>query len=156
MRNLAANGPTIPPSHMDLLTRPICAVLTTMMPDGQPQSSIVWADHDGDCVRVATTRERRKGRNLRANPKVSLLVVDPDDTARYVCVLGDAELTEQGAIEHLDELTRRYTGHPRYYGYVHPVAQRARETRIICRIHARRVLVDAIHSCRDPGGRLRS
>jgi PPOX class probable F420-dependent enzyme len=138
-------GASIPPSHMDLLRRPICAVVTTMMPDGRPQSSIVWADHDGECVRVATTRERRKGRNLRANPKVSLLVVDPDDTARYVCVLGDAELTEEGAIEHLDELTRQYTRHPRFYGYVYPVEQRAAETRIICRIHARRVLVDAIH-----------
>ena len=145
MTQVRTTGVSVPPSHMDLLTRPICAVLTTTMPDGQPQSSIVWADHDGGCVRVATTRERRKGRNLRANPKVSLLVVDPDDTARYVCVLGDAELAEAGALEHLDELTRQYTHHPRFYGYVYPVEQRARETRIICRIHARRVLVDAIH-----------
>jgi PPOX class probable F420-dependent enzyme len=145
MTRVRTTGASIPPSHLDLLTRPIAAVLTTMMPDGQPQSSIVWADHDGECVRVATTRERRKGRNLRVNPRVSLLVVDPDDTARYVCVLGDAELAEEGALDHLDELTRQYTRHPRFYGYVYPVDQRARETRIMCRIHARRVLVDAIH-----------
>jgi PPOX class probable F420-dependent enzyme len=145
MSHTPSTSVAVPASHLDLLTRPVCAVLTTMMPDGQPQSSIVWADHDGECVRVPTTRERQKGRNLRANPKVSVLVVDPDDTARYVCVIGDAELVEDGALEHLDELTRRYTTHPRFYGHVYPLEQRERETRVICRIHARRVLVDAIH-----------
>ena len=145
MTGITTSSVAIPASHMDLLTRPICGVLTTMMPDGQPQSSVVWADHDGECVRVATTRERRKGRNLRANPKVSLLVVDPDDTARYVCVIGDAELTQEGAMAHLDALTRRYTGRPQFYGHVYPLEQRTRETRIICRIHAWRVLIDAIH-----------
>jgi PPOX class probable F420-dependent enzyme len=145
MTGVSTSTVAIPASHMDLLARPICAVLTTMMPDGQPQSSLVWADHDGECVRVATTRQRQKGRNLLANPKVSLLIVDPEDTARYVCVIGDCELTEEGALEHLDELTRQYTGHPRFYGHVYPLEQRTLETRVICRIRARRVLIDAIH-----------
>jgi Pyridoxamine 5'-phosphate oxidase len=67
----------IPDSHLDLLTRSICGVLTTMGADGQPQSSLVWIDHDGGCARINTTLERQKGRNMVANPKVSLLVVDP-------------------------------------------------------------------------------
>lgn len=135
----------IPESHLDLVTRPIVAVFTTMPPDGQPQSSLVWTDYDGQCVRVNTTLERRKGRNLVANPRVSVLVVDPDDTSRYVQVRGDAELVEDGAIDHLDELTRRYTRHPSFYGHVYPEEQRGREHRVICRIHARRVTLDAIH-----------
>ena len=135
----------IPASHLDLLTRPICGVLTTIGPDGWPQSSLVWLDWDGECARVNTTLERRKGRNLAANPKVSLLVVDPDDTARYVQLRGDAELALEGAVEHLDSLTRAYTGHPCFYGNVYPAAQRERETRVICRIQARRVILDAIH-----------
>lgn len=135
----------IPASHLDLLTRPICGVLTTMLPDGQPQSSLVWVDHDGECARVNTTLQRQKGRNLLANPKLSLLVVDPDDTARFIQVRGDAELVETGALEHLDALTRKYTRHPRYYGCVYPAEQQARETRVICRIHARRITLDAIH-----------
>jgi PPOX class probable F420-dependent enzyme len=136
----------IPATHLDLLTRPICGVLTTMLPDGQPHSSIVWVDHDGERARVATTLERRKGRNMRADTKVSLLVVDPDNTARYVQIRGDAELVEEGALDHLDELTRAYTRHPRFYGYVYPLEQQARETRVICRIRARRVTVDAVHA----------
>jgi PPOX class probable F420-dependent enzyme len=136
----------IPASHLDLLERPICGVLTTMSSNGQPESSLVWVDHDGECATVNTTRERRKARNVRANPKVSLLVVDPDDTGRFIQIRGEAELVCDGAVEHLDRLTRRYTHHPRYYGFVYPVEQRARETRVICRIRARRITLDAIHA----------
>jgi len=135
----------VPESHLDLLTRPIHGVLTTMMPDGQPQSSIVWCDYDGDCVRVNTTKERRKGRNMLRNRQVSLVVVDPEDTSRYLSIRGEAELVETGAIEHLDQITRRYTKHPRYYGYVFPASQQAKETRVICRIHAKKITLDAIH-----------
>lgn len=136
----------IPPTHLDLLVRPICGVLTTMLPDGQPHSSLMWVDFDGDCARVNTTLERRKGRNLLANPRVSLLIVDPDDTARFIQIRGDVELVREGAVEHLDELTRKYTGHPCFYGHVYPAEQATKETRVIGRIHARRVTVDAIHA----------
>jgi PPOX class probable F420-dependent enzyme len=103
------------------------------------------ASCDGGCAVVNTTLERRKGRDLAANPRVSLLVVDPDDTSRFVQIRGDAELVTEGAEEHLDVLTRRYTRHPSYYGSIYPEEQRQRETRVICRIHARRVTLDAIH-----------
>ena len=136
----------IPASHVDLLVRPVCGVLTTMLPDGQPQSTLMWLDYDGACARVNTTLERRKGRNLLANPRVSLLVVDPDNTGRFIQIRGDAELIMDGALEHLDALTRRYTNHPCFYGHVHPAEQQARETRVICRIHARRINLDAIHA----------
>jgi PPOX class probable F420-dependent enzyme len=135
----------IPESHRDLLTRPIHGVLTTMMPDGQPQSSLVWCDEDGACARVNTTRERQKGKNMQANPKVSLLIVDPQDTSRYIEIRGDVELVEAGALEHLDQVTRAYTRHPCYYGYVYPQERQRRETRIICRIHAKKITLDAIH-----------
>jgi PPOX class probable F420-dependent enzyme len=136
----------IPASHLDLLTRPICGVLTTMGGDGQPQSSPVWVHWDGTCAQVNTTLERQRGRNLAANPKVSLLVVDPDNPARYLQLRGHAELIFDGALEHLDALTRQPTRHPAYYGHIYPAAQRWRETRVICRIHARRITLDAIHA----------
>jgi PPOX class probable F420-dependent enzyme len=136
----------IPADHLDLLSRPICGVLTTMGADGQPQSSLVWVDLDGECARVNTTLERQKGRNLLADRRVSLLIVDPDDTGRFIQIRGDAELVTDGAAEHLDALTRKYTRHPAYYGHIYPLEQRERETRVICRIHARRVTLDAIHA----------
>ncbi len=136
---------SIPPSHMDLLTRPVHGVLTTMMADGQPQSSLVWHDYDGKCARVNTTLERQKGRNLSVNPKATLLVVDPENTSRYIEIRGEMELVRAGALEHLDEITRKYTKHSCYYGYIYPVEQQAKETRIICRLHARKITLDAIH-----------
>jgi hypothetical protein len=100
---------------------------------------------------INTTLERQKGRNLLANPKVSLLVVDPDDTNRYLQIRGDAELIRERAIEHLDVLTRKYTRHPAYYGHIYPVEQRECETRVICRIHPIRVTLDAIYSSARTG-----
>jgi len=141
-----APGPLpVPASHLDLLTRPVCGVFTTLGHDGQPQSTLVWIDLDRECARVNTTLERQKGRNLLGNPKVSLLVVDPGNTSRFIQIRGDAELVTEGAQEHLDALTRKYTSHPAYYGYIYPEAQRLRETRMICRIHPRRITLDAIH-----------
>ena len=135
----------IPEDHKDLLTRPVHGVLTTMMPDGLPQSSLVWCDFDGDYVCVNTSRERQKGKNMMANPKVSLLIVDPENTSRFLQIRGEVELVEDGALEHLDAVTRKYTSHPQYYGYVFPLEKKEHETRIICRIHAKKVTLDAIH-----------
>jgi PPOX class probable F420-dependent enzyme len=142
----AAAGVPLPASHRDLLDRPLPGVFTTIGADGQPQSSLVWVDEDGECALVNTTLERQKGRNLLRCPKVSLLVVDPENTARFIQIRGDAELIGDGALEHVDALTRKYTNHPAYYGWIYPEAQRALETRVICRIHARRITLDAIHA----------
>jgi PPOX class probable F420-dependent enzyme len=145
MTVLARASEPVPRSHVDLLTAPIAGVLTTLMPGGQPHSCLVWVDYDGECARVNTTLERRSGRNLVANRSLSLLVVDPENTGRYLQIRGAAELVFAGAIEHLDALTRSYTRHPCFYGYVYPLAQRDRETRVTVRVNARRITADAIH-----------
>lgn len=143
---VATESVEIPASHADLLARAVPGVLTTLAPDGRPQSSLVWVDTDGDCALVNTSLERLKGRNLRRDRRLSLLVVDPDNTARFMQIRGTAELITSGAEAHLDRLTRKYTPHPMFYGFVYPESQRARETRVIVRIHARRITLDAIHA----------
>jgi len=135
----------IPASHIDLLTSAITGVLTTIMSDGQPQSSLVWCDYDGECACVNTTLERQKGRNMTRNPKVSLLIVDPENTSRYLEIRGEVELVLNGAVEQLDKVTRKYTEHPQYYGYIYPCEQQGRERRVICRIHPKKITLDAIH-----------
>ena len=137
---------TIPASHRDLLERPICGVMTTLLPDGQPHSCLVWVDHDGTHACVNTTLQRQGGRDLLADARLNLLVVDPEDIGRFIQIRGEAELVRDGAVEHLDTLTRRYTRHPRYYGFVYPSEQAAQEQRVIVVIHARRVTLDAIHA----------
>ncbi|WP_435063161.1 PPOX class F420-dependent oxidoreductase [Halobaculum sp. EA56] len=99
----------IPESHADVFESESFAHLSTVMPDGTPQVTPVWVDHDErEYVLVNTARGRRKERNIRRNPNVAVSVLDPEDPYRYVSVRGEAELTEEGADEHIDELARRY------------------------------------------------
>lgn len=136
---------TIPESHRDLLDEPIHGVLTTMMPDGQPQCTLVWCDYDGTHVRINTTRERQKGKNLQANPKATLLVIDQHDADRWIEIRGEVEITEDGALDHLNAITSQYSDRP-YYGGIFPAEKKDRETRIICRLRPMKVNQDAIHS----------
>ena len=136
---------SLPNSHCDLLQGPVHGVLTTMMPDGTPQSSIVWVDYDREYVLINTTLERQKGRNMQANPKVALLVIDPNDTSRWIEVRGVVRaMTAEGAAAHADKLTQRYTVKQRFYGDIYPVEKSQRETRVIVKIEPIKVALDAI------------
>src|SRR4026208_887974 len=99
----------IPESHCDLLTRPVHGVLATMMPDGTPQSSVVWVDTDGRDLLINTTLERQKGRNMLHDPRVTVLVVDPQHTERWIEIRGRVvELAGEGAEDQADKLTQSY------------------------------------------------
>lgn len=137
---------TVPETHLDLLQTPVHGVLTTIMPDGGPQSSIIWVDYDGECVLINTTLERQKGRNLRANPKVTILVMDPNDSSRWVEVRGQVrEITAEGAEAHADKLTQRYCPNKQhFYGDIYPVEQKEKETRVIVKILPLKICLDAI------------
>ena len=136
---------SIPASHRDLFCRPVHGVLTTLMPDGQPQSSIVWVDYDGEYVLINTTLERQKGRNMRARPKVTLLVIDPKDTSRWIEVRGQViEMTSAGAATHANQLTQRYTTKRTFYGDIYPTAQMQKETRVVVKIEPLKVSLDAV------------
>lgn len=135
----------IPESHRDLLEKPVCAVLATLMPDGQPQSCIVWADYDGEYVLINTTLERQKGRNMSANPRVTLLVIDPADSSRWMEVRGRVvAITRDGAIAHADYLTQLYTGRRHFYGDIYPPERQQEETRVIVKIEPVRISLDAV------------
>lgn len=135
----------IPDTHRDLLVEPLHGILSTMMPDGQPQSSIVWVDYDGTYILINTTLERQKGRNVCANPKVALLVVDPKDGSRWIEVRGHVvEIRREGAEAHANKLTQRYTGKQRFYGDIYPIEQKQKETRVIVAVEPSKVSLDAI------------
>jgi len=107
----------IPESYHDLFERETFAHFSTLMPDGTPQVTIVWIDYDVDSghVLVNTAKGRQKERNARKNPNVGVSIPDPDDPYRYVSVRGEVdEITEDGAVEQINELTRRYFGEDEY------------------------------------------
>jgi len=132
----------IPESHCDLVDCPPVAALTTVMPDGYPQTSAVWCDFDGECVRVSTMRGFAKERNMRRNPRVTLLCYDPRQTLRYLEVRGTVvEMIEAGAAEHLDDLASKYVGRPiRYFGDAIPARFAEIEVPVLCRIRPTHVV----------------
>jgi PPOX class probable F420-dependent enzyme len=135
----------VPDSHRDLLVQPVHGILSTMLPDGQPQSSLVWVDYDGAHILINTALERRKCRNMLPNPRVTLLVVDPNQPDRWIEVRGRvAGITTDGAIAHADMLAQRYLGKQHFYGDIYQVAWQHYETRVIIKIAPVKVALDAI------------
>jgi PPOX class probable F420-dependent enzyme len=105
----------IPTSHVDIFEKESFAHVATIMPDGTPQVTPVWVDHeDGEYVLINTARGRRKEKNIRHNPSVGVSVLDPDDPYRYVSVRGEATLTEEGAVDHINKLAQQYMGVDEY------------------------------------------
>jgi PPOX class probable F420-dependent enzyme len=135
----------IPASHADLVECPRVAALTTIMPDGSPHTSVVWCDYDGRFVRVNTMRGFQKERNMRRNPRVTLLCYDPRVSLRYLEIRGSvAEMTRDGARAHLDALAAKYLGRPvRYFGDVVPAGLATVEVPVLCRIEPVRVVASA-------------
>jgi PPOX class probable F420-dependent enzyme len=143
----------IPASHRDLIECPPVAALSTIMADGYPQTSVVWCDFDGEYLRVNTMRGFAKERNMRRNPRVTLLCYDPRQPLRYLEVRGIViEMTEDGAADHLDELASKYAGRPiRYFGDAIPARFAEAEIPILCRIRPTHVV--ALDATTPGGGR---
>nr|WP_204960104.1 PPOX class F420-dependent oxidoreductase [Salinigranum salinum] len=107
----------IPEDIHDLFEKATFAHFATMTPTGYPHVTPVWVDYDPETNRlmVNTERERRKTKNVEANPKVGVSMVDPDNPYRFLSVFGDVDqITTEGAREQIDELTRRYMGEDEY------------------------------------------
>ena len=150
---LAGHAPDeIPASHRDLVECPPAAALTTVMADGYPQTSVVWCDFDGAFVRVNTMRGFAKERNMRRDPRVTLLCFDPRQPLRYLEIRGSVvEMTEEGAARHLDELASKYAGRPiRYFGDAIPAHFADTEIPVLCRIRPVHVVAVDAGACEGP------
>jgi PPOX class probable F420-dependent enzyme len=93
---------------------PFVGTVTTLRDDGSPHSTIVWVDVEGDKVSFNTARGRAKSRHLEHDPRASLLMVDPNDSYKWVAVSGRAQLTEEGADAQIDKLAKKYLGQDEY------------------------------------------
>jgi PPOX class probable F420-dependent enzyme len=118
----------------DLLRGRNWATVTTLRADGSPHATPVWIDTDGEHVLFNTAVGRAKERELRRDPRVAVTVLPADDQqSGYVSVTGTAELSEDGAREHIDKLAKKYLGVDEY-PYLQPG-----ERRIIVKVTPERV-----------------
>jgi PPOX class probable F420-dependent enzyme len=109
------------------------ATVTTLRDDGSPHSTIVWVDVDDDGPSFNTAVGRAKERYLRKDPRLAVMVVDPEDTYRWLVLDGRAELTKEGADAQLDRLAKKYLGKDEYPW------RDPEQTRVKVRIHPERV-----------------
>ena len=125
----------IPEQYRDLIDGPIVVTLTTLMPDGQPQSTIVWCNSDGRHILVNTAAGRQKPKNIALDPRVTIMAIDTTSPYRRLEVRGVVvEASEEGAVEHINQLARLYTGNESYYGGAAPADMAEKETRIMYKI----------------------
>jgi|GraSoiStandDraft_46_1057282.scaffolds.fasta_scaffold19969_1 PPOX class probable F420-dependent enzyme len=101
---------TLNERQAELLRGENLAIVATVRPDGSPQLTPTWVDYDGEHVLINTAEGRAKPRNLRRNSHVSVCVVDCDDPYNWVSITGTAELTHEGAEEHIHKLSHKYNG----------------------------------------------
>jgi PPOX class probable F420-dependent enzyme len=93
---------------------PYVGVVTTLREDGSPHATIVWVDVEGDKVSFNTALGRAKPKHLKHDPRASVLMVDPNNSFKWVAVSGPAELTEEGADAQIDKLAKKYLGKDEY------------------------------------------
>ena len=103
----------LPDGFLELLRKPSPCFLTTLMPDGSPQTTETWVDTDGEHVLINTVQGHLKVRNIERDPRVAVAICDPDKPSRYFQVRGRVlDVTTDGAAEHIEKLAQRYLGGP--------------------------------------------
>jgi PPOX class probable F420-dependent enzyme len=96
----------LPDRCAELLRGPNPCFVTTLMPDGSPQTTETWVDTDGEHVLINTVQTHQKVRNLERDPRVSVAICEAADPSQYFAVRG-----------HVTNMTQRYTGGPyQWYG----------------------------------------
>ncbi len=108
----------LPDGFLALLRKPSPCFLTTLMPDGSPQTTETWVDTDGEHVIINTVQTHLKTKNIARDPRVAVAVCDGSDPSRYYAIRGRVEkVTTEGGAEHIEALSQRYTGGPyAWYG----------------------------------------
>jgi len=88
------------------------ATVVTLMPNGQPQALLTWVDSDGEYVLVNTEPQRQRARNIRRDPRITVLIHSDADPWDWSEVRGRVVETIDGseAREHIDKLSRKYMG----------------------------------------------
>lgn len=81
----------IPDSHTDLLDQQVGS-FATIGDDGFPQATVIWFLYDDGQLRLSLNDSRLKTRNLRKRPQCSLLLLDLENTYRYLEIRGTAHI----------------------------------------------------------------
>lgn len=99
---------TFPDTHLDLLQDGQFAVLSTVGPDGYPQSTVVWFLLEDGVLRTSVTKGRQKYKNLAREPKATLVVVDPANPYRTIEIRADVTIEDDADLAFLRRELAKY------------------------------------------------
>lgn len=125
----------LPDVARELLDAASYVSVATVMPDGGPQTTLLWATYDGNELLLSTIVGRAKERNWRRDPRTSVLIHDSRDPYRFVEVRGTVSMTADGGPELINRLSKAYTGQT-YTG-----DEGTDNVRVVARVTPTRVIV---------------
>jgi PPOX class probable F420-dependent enzyme len=105
--------PPLSDAAVAMLRQPNPAVITTLRSDGQPVSTATWYLWDDGRVLVNMDEGRKRLAHMRADPRVSLDVLDADGWYTHVGLIGHVEeIYDDQDMADIDRISRHYTGNP--------------------------------------------
>lgn len=117
------------------------AKLATTMRDGQPHVMPVWFVLEGDEIVFNTGANTVKGRNLRREPRVALVVDDENPPYAFVHIRGTARISEDPdeLLRTATEIGARYMGADRAEDFGR---RNAVEGELVVRVRPERVIAE--------------
>jgi PPOX class probable F420-dependent enzyme len=105
--------PPLPEAALEMLRKPNPAVMAVLKPDGQPVSTATWYLWDDGRILVNLDEGRRRLAHLRADPRVSLTVIDDQNWYTHLSIVGRVvEMRDDTDLADIDRLSRHYGGNP--------------------------------------------
>lgn len=102
---------SVPEEFHPLLASTAVAFVSTLGRGGEPQTTPLWFLFRDGRVHVSLVEGRQKLRNLRRDPRISLVVVDPARPTTYVELRGRVdELVPDPGLELERAVAEKYTG----------------------------------------------
>ena len=116
-RKRAASLDDLDPIYRRLLDRPITQTLGIIGPDGRPSLTPMWFDYEDNKILVNTASHRPKCEWIRKNPRLTSLLVNPDNAYHWVQIrhtvakeLREWEPGGEYVTQQLDRIWTKYTG----------------------------------------------
>ena len=99
---------------IQMASGPNYAALTTLFKSGTPQTHVMWVDTDGDNLLINTEIHRVKYKNVKIDPRVTVMIWKHDDPFKFVEIRGEVigEITGQEARDNIDKLSQKYWNKP--------------------------------------------
>jgi PPOX class probable F420-dependent enzyme len=131
----------IPDSHLDLLTQPLPVSAVTLMTDGTPQASVVWRLWEAPHILVSSPRLTQKTRNVMRDPRMTFLMIDPQNPYRFLEIRGVVTAVRSDPdCAFLERITQFYVRKP-FYGGMEPIENRGKEEHMIFQIAPQKINV---------------